>query len=155
MRIKLLLLLSMFLVFSSAHAANVTTYGKGITIENPTEISDILQNPDNYVGKPVKIKGMVVEVCSKRGCWINVASEDSQEPIQVKVTDGEIVFPMSATGKNGEFEGIVDEIKLSREQLIAYKQHLAEEKGQPFDPETVKEGTRYIRIVGLGANIEE
>lgn len=144
----------MVLTFAtSSLAAEVKTYGKGVNLDTTTKVSDILDNPDNFIGKSVKIKGMIVEVCSKRGCWINVAGDRPKEQIQVKVTDGEIVFPMSATGREGFFEGIVDEVKMSKSDLIAYKQHLAEEKGLSFDPSSVTEGTRYIRIIGLGAKI--
>lgn len=140
---------------ASSFAAEAKTYGKGINLDTITKVSEILDNPDNFIGKPVKIEGMVVEVCSKRGCWINVAGDRPKEQIQVKVTDGEIVFPMAATGRDGVFEGIVDEVKLSKSDLIAYKKHLAEEKGQPFDPSSVTEGTRFIRIIGLGAKIDQ
>lgn len=150
--IFVILLFALFAV--NASAQNTASYGKGVTTDQFSEISDIVTKPDNYLGKLVKVKGMVIEVCSKRGCWVNVADEKSGEQIQVKVTDGEIVFPMEATGKMGVFEGIVDEVKLSREQLIAYQKHLAEEKGVAFDPASVPEGTRYIRLVGLGAEIE-
>ena len=53
----------------------------------------------------------------------------------------------------GVVEGVVEELKLSREDMIKYLEHLAEEKGQPFDPSTVKE-ERLIRLRGLGAEIE-
>ncbi len=103
----------------------------------------------------VRIEGLIIEVCAKRGCWVYVASDKTDEKIQVKVTDGEIVFPMSATGRNGVVEGVVEEVKMSKEQLIAYQKHLAEEKGKPFDPASVKEGSRFIRLIGLGAEITE
>lgn len=150
-----LISLMVLALVTPSFAADVKTYGKGINLDATTKVSEILDNPDNFIGKPVKIKGMVVEVCSKRGCWINVAGDRPKEQIQVKVTDGEIVFPMSATGRDGVFEGIVDEVKMSKSELIAYKKHLAEEKGQPFDPSSVTEGTRYIRIIGLGAKIDQ
>lgn len=151
----ILTLILLFAFSGVGWTADTKTYGKGVHIPETTKVSDILDNPDKYVGKPVKIEGLVIEVCSKRGCWINVAGDRPKEKIQIKVTDGEIVFPMEAAGRNGTFEGIVDEVKMSKEELIAYYQHLAEEKGQPFDPSTVTEGTRYIRIVGLGAEIEQ
>ncbi len=151
----ILISLMAFAFTTSSLAADVKTYGKGVNLNTTTKVSEILDNPDNFIGKPVKIEGMVVEVCSKRGCWINVAGDRPKEQIQVKVTDGEIVFPMSATGRDGVFEGIVDEVKMSKSDLIAYKKHLAEEKGQPFDPSSVTEGTRYIRIIGLGAKIDQ
>lgn len=136
-------------------AAFAKTYGKGVNLTEATAVSAILDNPDQYLGKSVRIEGMIIEVCAKRGCWIYVASDRADEKIQVKVTDGEIVFPMSASGRNGAIEGIVDEVKMSKEEFIAYQKHLAEEKGKPFDPASVKEGTRFIRLIGLGAEIEE
>lgn len=131
------------------------TYGKGVHEAEATAVSAILDNPDSYLGKTVKIEGMIVEVCAKRGCWLYVAGDRPKEKIQVKVTDGEIVFPISATGRIGIVEGIVDEVKMSEEEMIKYQQHLAEEKGKPFDPASVRKGERFIRLIGLGAEIDE
>ena len=50
-------------------------------------------------------------------------------------------------------EGVVEELNLSRDQMVEYLKHLAEEKGQPFDPSTVKD-ERLIRLRGLGAEIK-
>lgn len=136
-------------------AAFAKTYGKGVNLSEKTQVSAILDNPDQFLGKTVSIEGMIIEVCAKRGCWVYVAGDRPEEKIQVKVTDGEIVFPMSATGRVGVIEGIVEEVKMSKEQLVEYQKHLAEEKGKPFDPASVKEGTRFIRLIGLGAEINE
>jgi hypothetical protein len=133
--------------------AKMHNYGKPVTPGQTTAVSAILDDPEKYIGTPVKIEGMVIEVCAKRGCWIYVAGDRQGEKIQVKVTDGEIVFPMEASGRIAVVEGIVEELNMSREQMVQYLQHLAEEKGQPFDPSTVKE-ERLIRLRGLGAQIE-
>jgi len=147
------LLLATALLFTGH--AQAKTYGKGVSTGETTAISAILDAPEDYLGKTVRIKGLIIEVCAKRGCWVYVAGDRPNEKMQVKVTDGEIVFPMSATGRVGVVEGIVDEVKLSREELIKYQQHLAEEKGKPFDPASITEGTRFIRLIGLGAEIDE
>ena len=136
----------------SAHAKN-DIYGKGVSLTEKTPVSAILENPDSFLGKTVRIEGMVIEVCAKRGCWLYIAGDKQGEKIQVKVTDGEIVFPMSASGRMAVVEGVVEELKLSRDDMIKYLQHLAEEKGQPFDPTTVKD-ERMIRLIGLGAEIK-
>jgi hypothetical protein len=146
------LLISSLLFCAPAFAK---TYGKGVHVTETTAVSAILDNPDNYIGKTVKIEGLIVEVCSKRGCWIYVAGDRPQEKIQVKVTDGEIIFPMSATGRVGTIEGTVDEVTMSKDEMVKYQKHLAEEKGKPFDPASVEEGKRFIRLIGLGAEINE
>ncbi len=128
-------------------------YGKGVTLTETTPVSAILDDPDAFLGKMVRVEGMIIEVCAKRGCWIYLAGDRQGEKIQVKVTDGEIVFPMSASGRTGIVEGVVEELQLSKDQMIQYLQHLAEEKGQPFDPATVKD-ERMIRLRGLGAEIK-
>ena len=141
------------LVCTMTAQAKTDVYGKGVTLKESTAVSAILDNPDTYLGKTVRIEGMIIEVCAKRGCWVYVAGDRQGEKIQVKVTDGEIVFPMSSSGRMGVVEGVVEELKLSRDDMLKYLQHLAEEKGQPFDPSTVKD-ERMIRLNGLGAEIE-
>ncbi len=150
---KTVLLLLICLLAATQVYGSAKSYGKGVQIKEATAVSAILDKPDQYIGRQVRIEGMIIEVCAKRGCWVYVAGDRQGEKIQVKVTDGEIVFPMSVSGSMGVIEGVVEELKISREEMIKYQQHLAEEKGQPFDPSTVKD-ERMIRIIGLGAEIE-
>ena len=144
----------MLFLLTPAVYVKAKTYGKGVHLQESTLISAILDAPEKYIGKTVRVEGIILDVCSKRGCWIYVAGDRQGEKIQIKVTDGEIVFPMSAAGRMGVVEGIVEELNISREQMIEYLKHMAEEKGQPFDPSTVKD-ERLIRLVGLGAEIDE
>lgn len=153
MKKLILLLLAASLFIASPSFAK--TYGKGVTLEETTLVSVILDNPDDYIGKKVRIEGMIIDVCSKRGCWMYVAGDRPHEKIQIKVLDGEIVFPMSAMGHIGIVEGIVEELQMSEQDKLNYLKHMAEEKGKPFDPSQLDSGKRFIRLVGLGAEINE
>ncbi|MEJ2197522.1 MAG: DUF4920 domain-containing protein [Desulfuromonadales bacterium] len=95
----------------------------------------------------------MVDVCSRRGCWIYLAGDREYEKIRIKVTDGEIVFPMEARGKQAVVEGIVESMELSKEDVIARRKHHAEETGETFDPASVTSGETVLRIRGLGAEI--
>lgn len=130
-------------------------YGKGVTVQETTKISQLLESPEKYLDKKVKVQGMITEVCAARGCWIYLASDRPYEKIQVKVLDGEIVFPMSASGRMAVVEGVVQELQMSREELVEWRRHQAAERGQEFDPASVKAGEKIIRLVGIGAMIEE
>ena len=72
---------------------------------------ELFELPQNYIGKEVALKGMITEVCPMRGCWINVKDEASDLQLRVKVTDGEIVFPLSGVGNKvfveGEFSKLI------------------------------------------------
>ena len=148
-------LLLVVLLTTPVFASNVETFGEKLTISEITKISEILAAPEQFVGKKVLVKGMVVDVCAKRGCWIYLASDKPFEKIQIKVLDGVIVFPMSARGKEALVEGEIEALKYSKEEAIAWLQHTAEEKGESFDPESVTSGMTVYRIKALGAEITE
>lgn len=81
------------------------TFGKGITVNDSTPVSAILDQPKQYVGKQVKVTGLIVDVCAARGCWIYIAGDRPFDKLRIKVVDGEIVFPMEARGLTAEIEG--------------------------------------------------
>ena len=111
---KTFLLFTLLVLIIPALQATAKTYGKAIQTREVTAVSAILDTPDAFIGKTVRVEGMILEVCAKRGCWVYVASDRQGEKIQVKVTDGEIVFPMSASGRMAVVEGVVEELRLSR-----------------------------------------
>ena len=147
--ITTVVLLSLFL----PSVALAKTFGQGVTLSEETAISAIIDNPANYVGQKVKVSGLVIDVCSTRGCWIYLAGDREFEKIRIKVTDGEIVFPMEARGKTAVVEGIVQSMELTREEVIKRRKHHAEETGTSFDPATVTSGESVLRIRGLGSDI--
>lgn len=153
---KRLIVLVLFAIILTAGncRAESKVYGTGVNIEYNTNVSEIMDKPEKFIGKRVKIAGMIVEVCAKRGCWVYLSSDRPFEKIQIKVKDGEIVFPMSASGHFAQVEGVVEELKMSKDEMISYKKHLAEEKGETFDPASVKGDSKIIRLVGKGAVID-
>ena len=129
------------------------SFGHGVTLADETAISSIIDNPKTYVGQKVKVSGLVIEVCSRRGCWIYLAGDRDFEKIRIKVTDGEIVFPMEARGKIATVEGVVESMEMTRDEVISQRKHHAEETGEAFDPASVTSGETILRIRGLGAEI--
>ena len=146
-----LLFLSLFTIGSLVEAK---TFGAGVTLSKTTQVSEIMNNPKEFVGKKVKIKGLVVDVCAKRGCWLYIAGDKPYQKIQIKVDDGVIVFPMSARGKVATVEGVVEKLDMTHEEAIAYHKHLAEERGQKFNPASVKGNEATYRIRGISSEIE-
>jgi hypothetical protein len=132
-----------------------TLYGETITLADTTRISEILSHPDNYVGERVLVAGMVVDVCSKRGCWLELASDREFETLRVKVEDGVIIFPMTARGHRAVVEGTVERLELTEEQARERAQHHAEEQGLAFDPSTITGPETTYQLRGIGAAIFE
>lgn len=154
MRTFIVCLLMLILTVFTAHAGVEGVYGQGVTLSEVTPLSAIFDTPQKYVGQRVLVEGMIVEVCAARGCWIYLSGDRPFDKIRVKVTDGEIVFPVPAQGHMAKVEGIVQEMRRSKEQVIAWEKHLADEKGVPFDPSTVTGPEVSYRLRGLGAVIK-
>ena len=150
------LFIVVFLIVSTsilAFADDWKSFGNGVELKEQTKISAILDVPDKYVGKRVLVEGRIVDVCKKRGCWMEIASDKEFQTIIVKVEDGEIVFPMEAKGHLSLVEGMVEKLEISKEQRIKKLKHHAEEHGEEFDPASVTEGETIYRIRGLGAKV--
>lgn len=131
-----------------------TEYGQPLALGETTSVSSILDDADAYVGKAVKVEGMIVQVCATRGCWMEIASDREYERIRIKVDDGVMVFPLSARGKTARVEGKVEEISMSLEEARRFYAHQAEEKGSSFDPESITAPVKLYQIRATGAVIE-
>lgn len=139
---------------AAAPAFAATRYGTGVSGATPVKLSELMAKPDAYVGKVVKVEGLITEVCPKRGCWINVAGDLEFQTIKVKVEDGVIVFPVTDKGKKVVAEGTFRKSELTKEQAIERAKHEAEEKGTKFDPSSVKGPVTVFQIQGTGAVVE-
>ncbi len=135
-------------------AGEKKTYGKGLSGSDTVKLSELVAHPDQYVGKTVRVEGLVTDVCAKRGCWMMLAGDKEFQTIRVKVDDGVIVFPMDAKGKHAVAEGVFSVRKLSLDETVEYLEHLAEESKKPFDKASVKEPLTLYTLKGSGAVID-
>ncbi|MFO7653029.1 MAG: DUF4920 domain-containing protein [Candidatus Krumholzibacteriia bacterium] len=127
-------------------------YGKGVSSADTVMISHLLAHPGDYLGKTVRVEGPVVGCCKKRGCWIELASDQEFQKIMLKVEDGEIVFPMEVVGETAVVEGVLQGIPMTYEDACAYLEHEATCQGETFDKATVPaEGITFYQIKGTGA----
>ncbi len=79
------------LLASPALAGKGKTYGEPLTGSDVTQISVLLDDPEPYVGKTVRVEGVITGVCEKRGCWVTLASDEEFEELRIKAKDGVIV----------------------------------------------------------------
>ena len=152
---KKLLIVSIALLFCGYLFAQSDDgkYGAAITLEEKTDISDILNSPEDYLDQTVLVEGKIYDVCQKMGCWMEIESSVEGELIKVKVEDGVIVFPVEAKGQTALIEGTVYKIELTQEKAVDYLEHIAEEQNEKFDPSTVTGPMTIYQIKGLGAEI--
>ena len=92
--------------------AGETTLGAGVTLKEATPVAALVNHPDQYVGKKVRVDGVVTAVCQEMGCWMAIAADEKADAptVRIKVEDGVIVFPASAKGKKVTAEGVFEAI---------------------------------------------
>jgi hypothetical protein len=86
--------------------------GAGVTVTEVTSIADLHATPEKFVGKTVRLDGVVSAVCTEMGCWMALAAENNPEQVvRFKVEHGtDIVFPISAKGKKASAQGTFEKI---------------------------------------------
>lgn len=146
-KIFCLLILFTFVVTSSAQ--DKQKYGNGITLTDKTSLEELLTNPEKFDNQKVLVEGTVEDVCSHRGCWLTLRTENGSETIKVKVKDGEIVFPFDAKGKTALVEGEIYSFAKATDVECAGHEH--EEGGGCCSSE--QKETMIYQIRGLGAVI--
>ena len=135
--------------------ANDLSFGAGVKLAQATSIDAILASPKDFNGKTVRVEGMIVDVCPKRGCWMELAGEKPGQKLKFKVTDGEMVFPMDAKGRRATAEGVIAVKELSIEESKQYAEYQAKEYGKPYDPASITAPTVVARLDGTGAVIHD
>ena len=115
--------------------ADEKTLGTGVTLKDATPIAQLTAEPGKFVGKTIRIDGVVTAVCEEMGCWMALGETDkAQNTVRLKVEhDAGIVFPIAAKGKNASAEGVFEKIADSdKEAKEAAAEQAAQSKGSDF-----------------------
>ncbi|HJL61817.1 MAG TPA: DUF4920 domain-containing protein [Pseudomonadales bacterium] len=135
----------------SLSASGDTRYGDLVSSAETIRIGSLLNEPDRFVDKLVKIEGLVDDVCPMKGCWVDVLESQSRDVIRFKVQDDVVIFPVEAKGQQIIAEGFLRKYNMTKAQTIRRLHHLADEKGENFDEATVTGPTVFYQIEGIAA----
>lgn len=136
-------------------AAPAMKFGAALALTASTPIEVLLAAPKDHVGKTVRIEGQVVDVCPKRGCWMDLAGPAPGQKLRFKVADGDMVFPVDAKGKYAVAEGVVAVRELTLEETKEYVAYQQREYGAERDPASVTEPMVIVRLDGTGAELRD
>jgi hypothetical protein len=128
-RLIVVLLLASCVGVAATAAAQEKKYGNGVALKDATAIETLLTQPDKYLGKTVRVEGLITGVCDMAGCWMELTQPGSkpEKTLRIKVEDGVIVFPVSAKGQRASAEGVFE--KVSGEMAKEYAADQARSKG--------------------------
>ena len=154
LKIKIITLaLTSLLLMPSAFAAD-QVFGDRPNLKGTIPVSTLLDAPQKYLGKTVKIQGIATDVCPMRGCWMKIQSDRKKESLLIKVNDGEMVFPLSAQGKHTVIQGKLVKKMIPIKEVIEIEAARAKKAGKAFDPKSIKSPRTVYMFQPTGVVIE-
>lgn len=130
-RLSIVVLLALCIGAAATLAAQEKKYGSGVSLKDATTIETLLAQPDKYLGKTVRVDGVITGVCDMAGCWMEMtdpkADPKTSKALRFKVDDGVIVFPVTAKGQRASAEGVFE--KVSGEMAKEYAADQEKSKG--------------------------
>ena len=127
-------------------------YGANIKTEDAVDIARLpTMVKDDESKTPVKIKGKITDVCSKKGCWAKVQIDEKTSAF-VKMKDYAFFLPTAAIGKTVVIDGDAYIETTSVEEL----RHYAEDaKKSKEEIEAITEPGKQIRLTAKGIKVVE
>jgi hypothetical protein len=126
-----------------------TVYGANISGDNALPIAELpamLAKKDSIY---TTITGKVLDVCPKKGCWMNIQVNDSTTAF-VKMKGYAFFVPMDMVGKTVVLEG---EAKL-KTTSVAELRHYAEDAKKPqAEIDAITQPKKEIRLLATGIKV--
>jgi hypothetical protein len=119
------------LLCSFSSFAQIKPAKKGVTYGAKTSadgaiavkfLQEKLITADKYIGK---VKGTVISVCEKKGCWMKLAQADG-EGILIRFKNYKFFMPQNIIGKEVVLDGVGEKTTTS----VEMQKHYAEDAGK-------------------------
>ncbi len=119
------LFFAVILSVSSVLAQKTESFGEKIKLDGAIEGASFLKQIDGKDSLLVKISAPIVNVCQKKGCWMNVDLGEGKQ-MMVRFKDYGFFVPKDADGKIAVMDGVAFREVLSVDML----RHYAEDAGK-------------------------
>lgn len=130
------------------------TYGSSVTAKTESKaisvekLSKKLKKGNKKV-ENIAIKGKVVDVCDKKGCWLTIETED-QSQFFVKMKDYAFFVPTALKGKTVVMDGSAERKVTSVDE----QKHYAEDAKKPqAEIDAITKPKEEIRFVANGIKV--
>jgi hypothetical protein len=127
------------------------SYGEKITPDGAINIAEIPAKLEKAESVDGKIKGKIIEVCEKKGCWLKLQVNDSTTAM-VKMKDYGFFLPVAAKGKTVVIDG---ETKMKTTSVAELKHYAEDAKKSKEEIAAITKPEREIRVTAKGIVVVE
>ena len=114
---------------SAADANGVLKRGDLVGKAKAVSLAKVLKKPADYVGKSVRVEGVIVRSCKMEGCWMELAPTAKAKSVRVTFKNHAFFIPLDSAGMRAKAEGIFTIKTLSKKEV----DHLVNEDGAKFE----------------------
>jgi hypothetical protein len=105
-------------------ASKGMTFGEKTDAAGSIKVDDLAAKVTSEKETPVKVKGVVTDVCTMEGCWIKMQTANGK--MMIKMKDHSFAVPVDLNGK----EIVVDGTAAMKVTSVKELQHYAEDAGK-------------------------
>ncbi|MFB5945035.1 DUF4920 domain-containing protein [Albibacterium profundi] len=125
-------------------------YGEGVDANKHMTVTKLEKKLDKDSVYSGSVTGNIVEVCTKKGCFMKLTDDKSGELITVRFKDYGFFMPQNIVGKTVAVEG---EAKLT-EHSVKQLQHWAEDAGKSKEEiAAIQAPRKTIEIIATGVKV--
>jgi hypothetical protein len=126
-------------------------FGKPLQGLPPTPLTDILDHPERFREHTVAVAGRVARVCTRKGCWLELAASGGAGERACRITFEDYAFfvPKDSSGQRARLEGKV----VTSRVKPSHVEHL-EGEGAKFSHKNSDGSAVEIQIVASGVELE-
>jgi hypothetical protein len=137
---------------SAAAAQSKRLFGQPLGAVRRAQLEEVLVTPANFSDAPVIVEGHVRRACSKKGCWMELASSKEPGSPACRVTFENYGFfvPTDSAGASARLQGRVTLRRVDK-NLVS---HL-EAEGATFASKAEDGSADEVRIVATGVELSQ
>lgn len=126
------------------------SFGEAIQASKTEPLTGLLERPQVYKGRTVVVEGQVRRACSRKGCWMELATNAAPDAPGCRVTFKDYGFfvPTDAAGSQARVEASVELATLS----VAHVDHM-ESEGARFAKKNADGTAEEVRLVATGVEL--
>ncbi|MEM8907231.1 MAG: DUF4920 domain-containing protein [Bacteroidota bacterium] len=123
-------------------------FGDNISLNDAISYEALLERMQSSDSLNIKVSGKVSSVCQKKGCWMNIVSDQENQPeMFVKFKDYGFFMPLNIAGRTVVMEGYAFKNLTSVEEL----RHYAEDEGKSKEEiEAITEPEEQLSFLASG-----
>lgn len=128
-------------------ASDESSFGEKITADDAISLANLMEEMEKTDSMQVKVRGTVEDVCQKKGCWMNIVSEETDDKMFVKFKDYGFFMPLDIAGR----EVIMDGYALKEITSVDELRHYAEDAGKSAEEiAAITEPEKSLKFMASG-----